>query len=96
MAARGEVNHRGARAPFICREMERRGREAGGPAVAGGAPLIRQLLEEETTRWPFDEGELKRRRQHTNSATRAQRRAAHGSVQRDGRAAVTSVTECGR
>jgi hypothetical protein len=60
--------------------MVRRGREAGSQAVAGGAPLICQLLEEETTRWPFDEGELKRRRLRTYSATHAQRRAAHGSV----------------
>jgi hypothetical protein len=42
MAARGEVNHRGARAPFIGWEMERSGREAGGQAMVGGAPLIRQ------------------------------------------------------
>jgi hypothetical protein len=28
--------------------------------VANGAPLIRRLLEEEATRWPFDEGEVKR------------------------------------
>jgi hypothetical protein len=36
--------------------MKRRGREAGSQVAAGGAPLIRQLLEEETVRWPFDEG----------------------------------------
>jgi hypothetical protein len=29
--------------------------------AAGGAPLIHRLLEEEATRWPFDEGEMKRR-----------------------------------
>jgi hypothetical protein len=28
--------------------------------VAGGAPLIHRLPEEEATRWPFDEGEMKR------------------------------------
>jgi hypothetical protein len=31
--------------------------DGGGElAVAGGAPLIQRLLEEEATRWPFDEG----------------------------------------
>jgi hypothetical protein len=51
----------------------------GGQATAGGAPLICQLLEEETARWPFDEGELKRRRR-PDFATCAQRRAAHSNV----------------
>jgi hypothetical protein len=69
-------------APFIGREMERRGWEAGSQAAADGAPLIRQLLEEDTVRWPFDEGQLKRRRRHTDSATRAQWRATHGNVRR--------------
>jgi hypothetical protein len=53
--------------PFIGREMDGRGREVGGQAVAGGSPLTRQLREEETTRWPFDEGEKKRRRQRVGS-----------------------------
>jgi hypothetical protein len=43
--------------------MEQRGQEAGGQAPADGAPLTYRLLEEETMRWPFDEGEIKRRRQ---------------------------------
>jgi hypothetical protein len=47
--------------------MEGRGREAGGQAAAGGAPLTRQLREEETTGWPFDEGEKKRRRRRVGS-----------------------------
>jgi hypothetical protein len=34
-----------------------RGDRGGESAVAGGAPLIRRLLEEEATRWPFDEEE---------------------------------------
>jgi hypothetical protein len=54
-------------APFIGREMEGRGREAGGQAAAGGAPLTRQLREEETTGWPFDEREKKRRRRRVGS-----------------------------
>jgi hypothetical protein len=32
----------------------------GESAAAGGAPLIHRLHEEEATRWPFDEGEMKR------------------------------------
>jgi hypothetical protein len=37
-----------------------RGDRGGELADAGGAPLICRLLEEEATRWPFDEGEMKR------------------------------------
>jgi hypothetical protein len=37
-----------------------RGDEEGELTVAGGAPLIHRLLEEEVTRWPFDEGEVQR------------------------------------
>jgi hypothetical protein len=37
-----------------------RGDRGGESAVAGGAPLIRRLLEEEATRWPFDEGGMKK------------------------------------
>jgi hypothetical protein len=37
-----------------------RGGGEGELAAANGAPLIHWLLEEEVTRWPFDEGELKR------------------------------------
>jgi hypothetical protein len=70
--------------PYLGREMERRGREVSGQAAATGAQLIHLLLEEETTRWPFDEGSLKRRRQCTNSATSAQWMAVHSSVRRDG------------
>jgi hypothetical protein len=47
--------------PFIGREIEWRGREAGSQAMPGGALLTHQLLEEETTRRPFDEWEMKRR-----------------------------------
>jgi cytochrome c556 len=35
--------------------------------AAGGAPLTLRLLEEDTTRWPFDEGEMKRRRRCNGS-----------------------------
>jgi hypothetical protein len=56
--------------PFIGRETERRGWEAGGHAAAGAAPLICRLLEEDTTRWPFDEGEMKRRRRCVSSLAR--------------------------
>jgi hypothetical protein len=28
--------------------------------VAGGAPIIQWLFEEEEMRWPFDEGKVKR------------------------------------
>jgi hypothetical protein len=31
----------------------------GEPAAASGAPLIHRLLEEDVTRWPFDEGGVK-------------------------------------
>jgi hypothetical protein len=37
-----------------------RGDRGGESAVAGSAPLIRRLLEEEATRWPFDEGGMKK------------------------------------
>jgi hypothetical protein len=61
MVAQGVVSHCGPQVPFIGREMEQRGREAGGQAPVDGAPLTYRLLEEETMRWPFDEGEMKRR-----------------------------------
>jgi hypothetical protein len=35
--------------------------------TADGAPLTHQLLEEEVTRWPFDEGEMKRRHRFLSS-----------------------------
>jgi hypothetical protein len=38
--------------------------------AAGGAPLTLRLLEEDTTRWPFDEGEMKRRRRRNSSLAR--------------------------
>jgi hypothetical protein len=44
--------------PFLGRGMEWSRREVGGQAVAGGAPLTRRLLEEEATRWSFDDGEM--------------------------------------
>jgi hypothetical protein len=47
-------------APFIGRGIERSGREAGGQAAASGAPSKLGLVEEEATRRPFDEGEMKR------------------------------------
>jgi hypothetical protein len=52
--------------------------------TAGGAPLSRRLLEEETTRWRFDEGEMKRRRRRIDSTTRARERhtAAYGAAAR--------------
>jgi hypothetical protein len=56
--------------PFIVQETEQRGQEAGGQAPADGAPLTYRLLEEETMRWPFDEGEIKRRRQCVGSLAR--------------------------
>jgi hypothetical protein len=56
--------------PFICREIEQRGQEVGGQASADGAPLTYRLLEEETMRWPFNEGEMKRRRRCVGSLAR--------------------------
>jgi hypothetical protein len=50
--------------------MERRVPEAGGQASADGAPLTYRLLEEEMMRWPFDEGEMKRRRRCVGSLAR--------------------------
>jgi hypothetical protein len=60
VAARGEVSLRGARGTFYRPGdgVERSG--GGGQAAAGGAPLTCWLLEE-TTRWPFDFWEMKRR-----------------------------------
>jgi hypothetical protein len=53
--------------PFISQEMEWIGREAGDQAAADGAPLTLWLLEEEMTRWLFDEGEMKRRQRRISS-----------------------------
>jgi hypothetical protein len=47
--------------------MEWIGREAGDQAAADGAPLTLWLLEEEMTRWLFDEGEMKRRQRRISS-----------------------------
>jgi hypothetical protein len=48
--------------PFIGWHGEWRGWEVGGQVAASGVPLGRRLLVEEVMRWPFDEGEMKRRR----------------------------------
>jgi hypothetical protein len=61
MIALGEASRRGARGAFYRPGNGAERREVGGQAVAGGALLTRWLLEEDMTRWPFDEGEMKRR-----------------------------------
>jgi hypothetical protein len=55
---------------FIGRETKRSGWEVGGQAPANGAPLTYWLHEEEMMRWPFDEGEMKRRRRCVGSLAR--------------------------
>jgi hypothetical protein len=60
--------------------MEWRGQEVGSQAAASGALFTSRLVEEEMMRHPFDEGVMKRRRRRTDSATRAQRRVAHGGI----------------
>jgi hypothetical protein len=57
--------------PFIGWHGEWRGWEVGGQVAASGVPLGRRLLVEEAMRWPFDEGEMKRKRRHIISATRS-------------------------
>jgi hypothetical protein len=79
--------------------MVRRGREAGSQAVAGGAPLICQLFEEETMRWPFDEGGIEEEataHRFCYSCSTEGGARQHLLRWRDGRVVVTSVTEGGR